>query len=92
MEVETGVVPDGVSEAVTINKKKENDIKGGEQRRLDDQEDKGDGVRAKESLIGDKLGGDDGRKRRREEEIDFRREINSGGEDDGRGMEELGQG
>ena len=57
---------------------------------MDDQEDGGDGVRAKDRGKGDKLRGDDGRKRRREEEIDSRNEIKSGGEDDGRGMEELG--
>ena len=66
------------------------DRKGGEPRRLDDQEDGGDGVRAKDRGKGDKLRGDDGRKRRRDEEIDSRNEIKSGGEDDGRGMEELG--
>ena len=43
------------------------DRKGGEPRRLDDQEDGGDGVRAKDRGKGDKLRGDDGRKRRREE-------------------------
>ena len=53
------------------------DRKGGEPRRLDDQEDGGDGVRAKDRGKGDKLRGDDGRKRRREEEIDSRNEIKS---------------
>ena len=72
-EVATGVVPDGVSEAVTTNV-----CRAGEQRRLDDQEDKGDGVRAKESLKGDKLGemmGGKGGERRGEilEERPFRR-------------------
>ena len=83
-----------MKEETRVEKKKEleesKDRKGGEPRRLDDQEDGGDGVRAKDRGKGDKLRGDDGRKRRREEEIDRRKEINTGGEDDGKGMVELG--
>ena len=47
-------------------------------------------AKAKDSLTGDKLKGDDRRKRRREDQIDSRKEINSGGEDDRRGRGELG--
>ena len=71
VEVETGIVPDRVSEAVAMNEMQEKDIKGEEPRRLknlNDQEDSGDGVRAKDSLTGDNLEemmGEKGGERRR---------------------------
>ena len=62
-------------------------------RNEDDQEDQVDGVRDSmidRDMTGDKVKKEEGRKRRSEGERDSRKKINKGGEDDRRGMEEMG--